>query len=453
MADEALLIARVLFWIFAAGVVLLPMRWALFCYILASHLDITSLSFNSATAIGFENAIRVAGLPVLLLLRTGVGSLHSNSWTLPQKLWLALAAYAAVAGLWGGFSLSAFKMVVYLLAYFVLYAVFCTAWVNGWLDVAIVRLAAWCIIALALIQTYLLENAFGELEDRFTSFSTPQYFAACLVALLAILVFSSEKSFFHYTTCGALVLAIVLSGSRYVLISTLALVLIACFQLVQGREGSPRWRPNLRKIVLTLLVAGAGVTGLVSYLPYSRLDELFSAASDRDGSVEEVGTLAWRLGIYTDILERLEKRTGAELFFGSGTSSGAALMLNHDPDHYDREGIDANRVLHSEFLRALYEWGIPGLGLLVAFLVATTAGFVKKIAVEGGGPALAFAGALPSIVFGLAIENMLASAASSGGVGILLAMTFAWKGESIEALDEVVDGGYEAGGVALSARS
>jgi O-antigen ligase len=246
-----------------------------------------------------------------------------------------------------------------------------------------------------------------------------------------------------------------------VFVSMVALAVIGCFQLASGRHGSLSWRPNLRKMLLTLGIAAAGIGILVAYLPYNRIDELVGAVSEDDATVEDVGTFAWRLGIYEDVLEHLEKRTGPELFLGSGTSSGAALMLNHDPDHYDREGIDANRVLHSEFLRALYEWGVPGLGLLLAFVVATTAGFVQKIAAEGGGPALAFAGALPSIVLGLAIENMLASAASAGGVGILLAMTFAWKGEPVDvwheawdgASDEVLDGEIDVRGTALPSGS
>jgi O-antigen ligase len=236
-----------------------------------------------------------------------------------------------------------------------------------------------------------------------------------------------------------------------------ALAVIGCFQLVSGRHGTLRWRPNVRKVLLTVGIAAAGIGILVAYLPENRIDELVGAVAGNDETVEEVGTLAWRLGIYADIFEHLEKRSGPELFFGSGTSSGAALMLNHDPDHYDREGIDANRVLHSEFLRALYEWGIPGFVLLLAFVIATTTGFVKKIAAEGGGPALAFAGALPSIVLGLATENMLASAASAGGVGILLAMTFAWNGEPVdvwdEAHDEVLDGGGFDVGTALPLQS
>jgi hypothetical protein len=461
MPTEALLVARALFWVFAAGVLLLPTRWSLFCFILASHMDITSLTFNSATAVGFENTIRIAGLPALLLFRTGFAPLKDMTWTWPQKLWLGLIAYAAIAGLWSGFALPAIKMVAYLLAYFVLYMIFCSAWGQHWLDISLVRLIAWSVIALALLQTFVLGNEWGGLEARFTSFSAPQYFAAFLVAVLAVLMFSGERGGFHYVTCSGLIAAIVLSGSRYVFVSMLALAVIGCFRLASGSHGSSRWRPNVRKMLLTLGIAAAGVGILVAYLPYNRIDELVGAVSEDDATVEDVGTFAWRLGIYEDILEHLQKRTGPELFFGSGTSSGAALMLNHDPDHYDREGIDANRVLHSEFLRALYEWGIPGFGLLVGFVVATTAGFVKKIAAEGGGPALAFAGALPSIVLGLAIENMLASAASAGGVGIVLAMTFAWKGEPVDARDGAWvenwdgeqdadrDGGFGAGGAAL----
>jgi O-Antigen ligase len=449
MPDEAVLVARVLLWVFAGGVLFLPMRWSLFCFILASHIDITTLTFHSATGVGFENTVRIAGLPMLLLLRTGFAPLRDMTWTLPHKLWLALIAYAAVAGCWSAFPLAAIKMVAYLIAYFVLYVIFCHAWAEGWLDTRSLRLIAWCVIALAVVQTYALDDAWGGLEERFTSFSTPQYFAAFLVTVLAILMFSGERGWFHYATCASLMFTIVFSGSRYVFVSMVALVLVACFQLVSGKHGSFSWRPNLPKLIVSLAVGAAGIGIFLSYLPYNRIDELVGAVSDDDATVEDVGTFAWRLGIYEDILEHLEKRTVVELFLGSGTSSGAALMLNHEPDHYDREGIDGNRVLHSEFLRALYEWGIPGFGLLLVFVLATTAGFVRKVAREGGGPALAFAGALPSIVLGLAIENILAGAASAGGVGILLAMAFAWSAAPNEAWGGTLEQGLSADSAAL----
>src|SRR5436305_5007797 len=69
MSDEALLVVRVLFWVLTAGLALLPMRWATVCLILASHIDITSLTFASATSVGFENTVRIAVLPLLFLAR------------------------------------------------------------------------------------------------------------------------------------------------------------------------------------------------------------------------------------------------------------------------------------------------------------------------------------------------------------------------------------------------
>jgi len=453
VADQALVVARVLFWICAAGVLMLPMRWAFFCFIVASHLDITTLTFTSATAVGFENTTRIAGLPMVLLLRTGVESFKAFLWTTPQKIWIALTAYAAIAAVWSTFPLPALKMVVYLVAYFVLFGVFCAGWAQEWLDIGIIQLSAWCALVLAVIQTFFLENFFGGPEERFTSFSSPQYFAAFLVALLAILMFCGERTFSNYATCAALCLGIVVSGSRYVFVSAVALVVIASFQVVSEEDGKLRWRANLWKLIPTLVAAGVVVILLASITPTNRIDELIYATADDQAGVSgvgDVGTFAWRLSIYADIFEKVEKRTAMELFAGSGTSSGASLMLNHDPDQYDREGIDANRVLHSEFLRALYEWGILGFALLICFVIATSVGYVQKIHAEGGGVALAFAGALPSIVMGLAIENILAGAASAGGVGILLSMTYAWSGRQVQPLAEVEEE-LGADGTALTA--
>jgi O-antigen ligase len=427
MSDEALLIARVLFWAFSAGVALLPMRWAFFCLILASHIDITSLSFASATSVGFENTFRIAVLPVVLLARTQFLSLNDLVWTLPHKAWLALTIYVGIAGFWGGFPLSAVKFVAYLAAYFVLYGIFCAAWEFRWLDVGLMRLACWCAIALAILQTYALGNGWGGIEGRFTSFSSPQYFAAFLVAMLAILVFCGDRGFWHYATCGVLVIGSVFSGSRYVFVSAVLLLIVASFRVVSASEESLQFRVSFRKIFLTLGLAAAGAAVLLAYLPDNRIDELVTAASDQDRKVQDVATLGWRLGIYEEILTRLEKRTPADLFFGSGTGSGAALLLDIDPTHYKRDDMDANRALHSEYLRALYEWGILGFAMLLVFLIATIVGFTKKIAAQGGGSALAFLGVLPSILIGLAIENVLAGAASAAGVGILLAMSFAWQ--------------------------
>jgi len=426
-ANDPLIAARLLFWIFAAGVLLLPMRWSFFCFILASHMDITSLTFASATTVGFENTIRIAVLPLLLLARAGFAPLKQFQWRLPAKLWAALVAYAAIAGLWSGFALSAAKMVVYLAAYLVLYVALSYGWSAGWINIGTIRLTAWCAVALAVVQTFFLGNEWGGIEERFTSFTSAQYFAACLVSLLAILVFSGgRRGFVHYVTCVLIVAAIVLSGSRYVFISTVLLLIVASFR-TQGDSEWFQFRISGKKVLLTsVLVVGVAVV-LIAYGPENRFGEVLTTASDRDANLREVGTFGWRLGIYEEIFERLDKRTFAHLFFGSGTSSGAVVMLDRESYNYEPDGIDANRVLHSEYLRALYEWGIVGLILFLAFLCATVIAFKRKITAEGGGIGLAFLGVLPSLLIGLAIENLFAGAVSAAGVGILLAMSFAYQ--------------------------
>ena len=83
---------------------------------------------------------------------------------------MALTIYAAIAGFWGGFPLSAAKLVAYLAAYFVLYLAFCSAWTEGWLDIGVMRLVSWFVVGLAILQTYGLGNGWGGPELRFTSF-------------------------------------------------------------------------------------------------------------------------------------------------------------------------------------------------------------------------------------------------------------------------------------------
>ena len=274
LANDPLIVARVLFWIFAAGVLLLPMRWSFFCFILASHMDITSLTFASATAVGVENTIRITVLPVLLLARTGFAPLVQFQWTLAAKLWAALVAYAAISGLWSSYSLSAAKMVVYLAAYLLLYAVLSYGWAAQWIDIKIIRLTAWGAVALAVFQSFFLGNDWGGIEERFTSFTSPQYFAACMVSLLAILVFSSaRRGFMHYATCVLIVAAILLTGSRYVFISTVLLLIVASLR-AHGNADSFRLHISAKKVFLLLGMVAALVVALAAYAPENRLDEV-----------------------------------------------------------------------------------------------------------------------------------------------------------------------------------
>jgi hypothetical protein len=445
--DTAISIARILFWIMCVLVVFLPLRWAFVCLIVASHLDITTSTFTSSAAIGFENSVRILGLPAILLLRMHFLPLKNISWKFPHKVWMALVAYAAIATLWSDFRLSALKMVTYLMMYFVLYAIFSEAWATGLLDVKRIRLATLITIGLALVQTFAMGNTAG-VEDRLTSFSTPQYFAAYLLAALAILVFSDERGFFHYASCAAILGAIVLSGSRYIFVSAILLFVVSSLRSAVGRHRGFEFKTIWKRSFATLIMLMVALAGLISYFPSSRIDDFLQTFVARDASIEDVGTWAWRLKIYTEILNQLSQRSPRQLFFGSGTSSGAALMLDLEPSLYSETGddaVDGNRVLHNEFLRSLYEWGIPGITLLCLFLVSICVAFMKKVTSTGGGPSLTFVGVFPSILFGLAIENLLAGAVSAAGIGIVLAMTYAWEGEPVPVQEERRPSDYEIG--------
>jgi len=39
-----------------------------------------------------------------------------------------------------------------------------------------------------------------------------------------------------------------------------------------------------------------------------------------------------------------------------------------DSGFFQQFNVDPNRAMHDEFLRSLYEWGLPGLLLLLLFL-------------------------------------------------------------------------------------
>jgi len=426
---ESIFLARVLFWTLCVALLFVPLRWAFVCLIVAAHLDITTASFTSSNAIGLENTVRIVVLPAILAIRMRLWRVKDVDWGIPQKIWLALIVYASAAAIWSDYRLSALKMVAYLSMYLVLYAMFSEAWAAGLLGVKSIRTAALFTIALAFVQTFLMGNMVG-VEDRLTSFSTPQYFAAYLLATLAILIFSEERGLFHYASCALIIVAIVMSGSRYIFVSTILLLVISSLRsMVKGGRGID-FRRIRRRTVGMLAAVAAAVALLISYAPSSRVDDFLDAFIAPNMSIQDVGTWAWRLKIYTEILDQLSQRSARQLFFGSGTSSGAALMLDLEPSLYLQTGedaVDGNRVLHNEFLRSIYEWGLPGIALLCGFLVSICVAFTRKIKSDGGGPALAFVGVLPSIVFGLAIENLLAGAVSAAGIGIVLALSYSWR--------------------------
>ena len=111
-----------------------------------------------------------------------------------------------------------------------------------------------------------------------------------------------------------------------------------------------------------------------------------------------------------------------ELLFGRGTSSAADVALRIDP-RYTRVAIDANRVMHNEFLRGLYEWGIVGLALL-AYIILRLLIVAIRLSFKGNYSLLSV---FPLLMLGLTIENVLASTGTGWGAGaaLILGMVYA----------------------------
>src|ERR1044071_10283182 len=170
-----------LFWSLAAVTFFGRPKVSLFAYLLLAHIDVSGPFFNSSLSLGFENIVKVVVIPSILLwrVRGSLTWLH-RPWPRSSWLWLLLSGYATLAILWSPAPLAAIKMSGYLLSYAILFVIFVDAWSAGLIDAAFIEFNLWAVFCLGMLQTYVLGNEFGSLEElapRFTTFSSPQALA------------------------------------------------------------------------------------------------------------------------------------------------------------------------------------------------------------------------------------------------------------------------------------
>jgi hypothetical protein len=421
MTYQAPLIASALFWILGASALILRPRWAIVCVLLLLQIDMSGPGFESASSVGFENAIKIILLPAILLWRIGWRPAPFSQWPRMAKLWMALVAYAIIATAWSNYPLSALKMIGYLLCSTMLFIVFRFAWSSGWITPRTLLTVAWCAIGMAIVQTYLLGDAFGTIEGRFTEFSDAQGFAAFLLCVLALLLCAGTSGIVTRVTEVVIMASILLTGSRYVFSAMIALFMVASFLKIVSRRKSFSLRIFATRVLAGALPVLILLGAIAWYFPSNRIQELFSFASASDATLEDIGTLAWRMRIYQETYDQLMSRGPLQLLVGSGTSSGGDIKLTMSVDA--DEGLDPNRTMHDEFLRCLYEWGAIGLFLFVAVLVQATRISLRAIKVRHSWQAIAFLGILPAILFSLTVENMLANSAGPAGAGYMLVLT------------------------------
>jgi O-Antigen ligase len=350
--------------------------------------------------------------------------------TWPIIIWLAFILYATLTTFWSAFPFAGMKMVSYLFTYLLLFIIFTYAWSEGLLDQSSVAISLWLILGIAILQTYVLGNPFGYIkiarniiEFRFTSFSSPQSFAGYLIATISILIFSKKLTLFSYISIFAALCAILVTGSRYVLFGTILLFLFSWTVFMLRKSKGQNQRLKIIKGILIPVVLIIELAFVAYLTPNNRLNQLISSDPNGGATVGSVGTFIWRLGIYERAFQMIPERDLPLLIFGSGTSSGAEIVLGYDP-RYSEEGIDANRVVHNDFIRSLYEWGMIGSFLFIYFLMSVFIYYLELATIKKSIAALAFIGIFPNLIFGLSIENILTASGSPEGVGIVLVLAY-----------------------------
>ena len=423
MNDDPLFIPTVIFWILTSLAVLLPVRWSVIVFLFLVQVDLSALSNFSISSMGIENGIKVVAIPTILLLKLrkeiefdGMARKYLGCWGL-------FVGYAALAILWSPYRMPAIKMIGYLYAYGVLLVVFTVAWRRQWFEPRLLLFVVWVSLAGAIVQSYLLGNAFGsdDFQWRFTTFAGAQSFAPFLMSLSVLLLFRERLSISVFLTVLGASLGLLLTGSRSAFLGFLWVLLVyGIFSTVRAAK-KVRLGTILKRMLLTAAVVAAIFAVVVHLMPEDRLNEMVSAAVEKNSTVEDVGTFGWRLSLYLKTLDELSNRDVGQLLVGSGTSSGASLVL--DQGIFLEEGVDPNRALHDEFLRAVYEWGILGLFALLFFLAAILRLGIKIVVQEGSPDAWAFMAIFAPMLLSLAVENFLADSGSPGGVGYTLVLT------------------------------
>jgi hypothetical protein len=392
-----------------------PLRWSLIAYLLLSTIDLVSAN----ASVGALNAAKAILLPAYLLWRLRVHAGHEKTILAPLA-WGALMVYAAVAGAWSLYPMFALKLVGHMAGSLLICLVFLRATKGNYLEPAVVLPVTIGAMLLAVLRT-VFAPAFGGEPERFKSFSSAQSFAAFLVALYCVVLCSKSLRFaIRLPLCGALAAAVMLNGSRLwmlgIVISTLTALLIS---------SAPAWTKiciaGFSIVVVAMAVAeGSLILNLIAReAPSNRIAAAINAGYRGDSKSYGLGTYRLRRELDLRALDAIDASSLDELVFGHGTSNSAQLAggLAHNPD--------PNRILHDEWLRVMYEWGLLGTLLWLIFFGSITLYAAQGMRRERSGYSKPLFAYLPAFALGLAGENIIAGAGNDVSVGFLLLIAFA----------------------------
>lgn len=426
--------AQVLFWFLLPLVLFAPPRWAVLAWLLMGNLDTTGPGTSTTGAVGWINAGKSIAIPLYLWWRLRATPSQLLS-TIPARLWFALTAYAATAAIWSPFPLAAAKLVGNMIGLGLTLVVLEKASRTGLLDSRVLTVLILASLSLGVVQTYYYGGAsYGfdgfEQPSRFSSFIAAQQFAAFLVCFIAVLLWRTDLSSIARLSMGALVVtALMLNGSRIWFLGALAVAAVYS------------WFSFRRFLGLALLGAITAGLGIMLAANVTRIDGVeitdssnrilatVAALATGEDTPSSVGLRDWgfRSKMYNGVLQDLSSSPTWQIVMGHGTSSGGSAAMRIFPNNYKIDQIDANRVIHNEWLRALYEWGLVGLGLLMFALLAIPVGVLaqrRDASWRRNAPVvLAY---FPAFLASLSAENVLAGAGNAVTMSLALIIALLW---------------------------
>jgi hypothetical protein len=401
----------VLFYVLFAVAIFAPLRWSIVAYIMLSAVDFDSGDHS----IGILNALKGLGYPIVLLWRLKNYAGHGKVILAPV-MWLLLIAYAGIAGFWSLFPLSAAKLTVEMLGSFLICLAFMRATKAGFLTQSSILVPATIgVLGLGVLRGVFLPN-WGDSPYRFTGFTTAQGYASLLAALFALALGARTlRSWERWLLCVSLFLAVVLNGSRIYVMG-----LIVCTVVALVISYSQPWLKLLGVASIVLLVVALVaekdllLQSISQGARLNRVADTINAVYEGNFRSTGLGTYQFRRGLYQRAFKAIAESSLFELAFGHGTSNGRLLLgtMAH--------AGDANRAVHNEWLRIVYEWGGVGLGLWFVFIFSVIFYAFQGVRKERLGHARPLLIFLPAFLGGFSTENVLAGAGHAGNIGFVL---------------------------------
>jgi hypothetical protein len=399
-----------------AAAVLAPLRWAIASYLVLSTVDF----YTGYSGIGILNALKGLAYPVFLLWRLRAYSGHGRTIVAPVA-WLLLTSYVSIASFWSVFPLSAAKLVGEMIGSFLICLAFLRATKGGYLTPSVVLPVTFGAIAVAILRSLFAPN-YGDSPDRFTGFTSAQTFAALLAALFALALCSGGLKLWVRVTAGVTIAAaMVLNGSRVWLLGMLVMLALAL-----AISAAPAWL-KICSVGLSVLMCVAVVAGSDRVLGFlalesrsNRVAAIITALYEGDRKASGLGTFLFRRQLNERTLTAVESSSASQLLFGHGTSNGRFLL-----GELSRGIGDPNRAVHNEWLRILYEWGIVGLLIWLAFIGSITVFAWRGIRMDPRGYAKPLFVYLPAFWLALVGENILAGAGHAENIGFILLLAIA----------------------------